>query len=366
MTNFSGASRVLIVGAGLSGLVAATELHAAGASVTVWEARDRVGGRCWSVPLGPDAIRLDLGAAWHWTEHERVRILAERLGIERVRQHEPGGAVYEAAADAPVERFEWPEVPPPSWRLSGGAQTLHERLLDDLPDATLHLTHRVTRLERLDGGVRVTAETTDGTRSERFEAVVVAVPPRLAACTIRFEPVPADGGLEAMRETTTWMSPTGKAAVTYDRPFWREMGIDGRVVSRVGPVHDWHDAVTPEGHAALVGFMHPPGPQSPTPTDPEARRDALVRQLVHCFGEEAAHPTGIASCDWRHAAATTPPDGPTPGPHTPPDPDPVLRSSFWNRRLLLAAAETATDHPGYLDGAIEAGRRAAAALGEEG
>ncbi|WP_259118417.1 FAD-dependent oxidoreductase [Salinibacter ruber] len=31
-------------------------------------------------------------------------------------------------------------------------------------------------------------------------------------------------------------------------------------------------------------------------------------------------------------------------------------------RLHVAAAETATEHPGYLDGAIEAGRRAARAL----
>jgi monoamine oxidase len=353
---------VLVVGAGLAGLVAATELHAAGASVRVWEARDRVGGRCWSVPVGPDDVRLDLGAAWHWARHERVQRLAERLGVERVRQHEPGIAVRETAADAPVERFEWPETPPPSWRLAGGAQALHEKLAALLPGGAIRFGHQLTALRRTDAGVRAAATTPDGGRTEEVKAIVLAVPPRLAAYTVRLDPPPPSDVLEAMRTMPTWMNHAGKAAVTYDRPFWREAGLAGRVRSEVGPVHDWHDAVTPDGPAALVGFMHPPGPDSPTPADPDERKDALVRQLAHCFGDEASTPTGIATCDWTQAPATTPPVGTISDPDAPPEPAPVLQDPLWDGRLHLAAAETAADHPGYLDGAIEAGHRAAAAL----
>jgi len=305
---------VLVVGAGLGGLVAATDLHAAGVSVRLWEARGRVGGRCRSPAVGPDGVRLDLGAAWHWAEHRRVRALAERLGLERVRQHEPGVAVQEWARDEPVEHFEWPEAPPPSWRLVEGTQALHERLAATLPDAALQLRHRLRSLRRTGASVQATAQTPDGPRAVSVDAVVLAVPPRLAGHTLQFEPALPDALASALRGTTTWMSPSAKAAVTYDRPFWRE------------------------------------------------QEEALVRQLVHCFGEAAGAPTGLATADWRHDTATTPPAGPTPGPHTPPDPAPILQRPHWEGRLHVAAAETATEHPGYLDGAIEAGRRAARAL----
>ena len=59
---------VIVVGAGFSGLIAARELEAAGVDVTVFEARDRIGGRAWTHErLGGHA--LEMGATWvHWMQ----------------------------------------------------------------------------------------------------------------------------------------------------------------------------------------------------------------------------------------------------------------------------------------------------------
>jgi len=357
---------VLVVGAGLSGLVAAERLLATGQSVAVWEARDRVGGRAWSPAVGPEALRLDLGAAWHWAEHDRVQALADRLGLRRVRQHEPGTALYEASSSAPVERFEWPETPPPSWRIDGGTQALCEAVTDRLPDGTVSFNHRVTRLEAMETGVRVTAETSEGARSESPRTAIAALPPRLVAHTLQFVPPLPDALTQAQQGVPTWMAASGKAAATFPRPFWREQGLDGRVVSHAGPAAHWHDARAPDGRAALVGFLHSAGLERLANEGEAALRSALRTQLAHCFGSDAPAPTGIAVSDWRTDPATTPPSVAPRTPEHPPSPPAGLTTPHWNGTLLWAGAETARDHPGFLDGAVEAGERAAAQVGAAG
>jgi len=69
--------KVLVIGAGLSGLTAAQALQTAGWEVVVLEARDRIGGRVWT----RDGI--DLGAQWiHGTEGNPITNLARQLNIQ--------------------------------------------------------------------------------------------------------------------------------------------------------------------------------------------------------------------------------------------------------------------------------------------
>ena len=56
---------VIIVGAGLNGLRAATEIHSAGLSYIFLEAENRVGGKTLSVlPSANNSARVELGSAW--------------------------------------------------------------------------------------------------------------------------------------------------------------------------------------------------------------------------------------------------------------------------------------------------------------
>ena len=66
-------SDVIVVGAGLAGLVAARTCQDAGLSVRVLEARDRVGGRSWTRQAA--GTSLDLGAEWVSPGHHAARAL---------------------------------------------------------------------------------------------------------------------------------------------------------------------------------------------------------------------------------------------------------------------------------------------------
>ncbi|MBL0897196.1 MAG: FAD-dependent oxidoreductase [Reyranella sp.] len=72
--------RVVVVGAGMAGLVAARLLHDSGFNVTVLEARTRTGGRVWT----DDRIGapVDLGGSWvHGVDGNPLTLWAEKLGI---------------------------------------------------------------------------------------------------------------------------------------------------------------------------------------------------------------------------------------------------------------------------------------------
>ena len=71
---------VCVVGAGYAGLTAARQLAAAGLSVAVLEARDRVGGRIWTEEV-PGGGVIDRGGAWLAPGHDAIFGLAKELGI---------------------------------------------------------------------------------------------------------------------------------------------------------------------------------------------------------------------------------------------------------------------------------------------
>jgi monoamine oxidase len=72
---------VAVVGAGMAGLAAATELKERGASFVVLEARDRVGGRLQSIELEPGTW-IDVGGQWVGPTQDRLYALARRHGAE--------------------------------------------------------------------------------------------------------------------------------------------------------------------------------------------------------------------------------------------------------------------------------------------
>ena len=82
MSSLPSSVDVAIIGAGAAGLGAAHALSGSGLSVIVLEARNRVGGRAWTVQASPEVI-FDVGCGWlHSADKNRFVGIAEQLHFE--------------------------------------------------------------------------------------------------------------------------------------------------------------------------------------------------------------------------------------------------------------------------------------------
>ena len=84
---------VVVIGAGLAGLSAARKLTQAGRRVCVVEARERVGGRTYSSPLGEGIV--DLGGQWIGPTHAHMLQLVEEFGLQTHKTYDQGKQVLE-------------------------------------------------------------------------------------------------------------------------------------------------------------------------------------------------------------------------------------------------------------------------------
>jgi monoamine oxidase len=102
---------VIVVGAGLSGLQAAYDVQKAGFSCVALEARDRVGGKTWSIDPSGEAKAIDVGAAWiNDTNQSHIFKLAKSFGLTTIIQNTVGSVVMEDL-DGSTSTFPYGSVP---------------------------------------------------------------------------------------------------------------------------------------------------------------------------------------------------------------------------------------------------------------
>ncbi|MEW5808806.1 MAG: flavin monoamine oxidase family protein [Actinomycetota bacterium] len=238
-------------------------------------------------------------------------------------------------------------------RFLAGTQQIAVRMADQLGERVV-LGAPVRRIERRAGALTVVSDRGEFTGA----TVIVATPPEHRAA-ITFDPALPDH-YEALARH--W--PQGhlsKAYAAYERPFWREDGYSGEALSDEGPVFITFD-VSPsdDGPGVLLGFTDA---RLFDPLPPEQRREVALSNFATLFGDAAAHPVDYLDHCWgaEEFAAGGPTAAVPPGSWT--------AYGRWLRSpvdgIFWAGTETADTWPGFLDGAVRSGQRAAAEADQE-
>ena len=446
---------VIVIGAGLAGLSAARAVVAAGKSVVVLEARNRVGGRTLNQPIGGGKV-IEIGGQWVGPTQDAMLKLAKDVGVKTFKTYNEGNNLYyvdgtkqEYASDGPLGA-----VPPDASGIVDAESAILK--LDDMANATprdapwtksdaatldgttfetwkqqntttphgkflldvgieaifgaeprdislLFLAFYIAgagnesnpgtfeRLINTPGGAqdsrfvggsqlvsikaakklgkrvvlkapaRRIVQTSKGVRVEcdgltaTGKHVIVAMAPSLAG-RIRYEP-----GLPALRDQLTQRVPNGsiiKCEAVYDKPFWRDAGLSGQVVSDASPVRVTWDNSPPDGKpGVLVGFICGSAAREYGAKSAKARRTAVLNNFATYFGDKALKPKQFHEKNWSD-------DEWTRGCYTgymPPgvlfDFGTALRQPVG--RIHWAGTETSTIWAGYMDGAVRSGQRAA-------
>ncbi|PZX53088.1 monoamine oxidase [Algoriphagus ratkowskyi] len=335
---------IILIGAGLSGLLTAYRLKKEGIAFKILEARTRIGGRINTV-VGSDNTPVEMGATWFSDQHQHLRALLDELGIKYFEQYMEGNALYQASSAAPAEAIQIPRQAP-SYRISGGTSHLIETLFKALGQKNVLLDQTVTEIRFRKDAVEVIAK-------ETFIAdkVVLALPPKLWAKKIKFDSALPSNLMAVASHTHTWMEDSIKVALSFSTPFWQEHKLSGLLFSNPGPVVEFYDHSNNErSKFALCGFVN----SSYKILSFEERKARIITQLKRAFGTQIENFIDYTECVWSDEINTFEPSDIEHFPHQN-NGNPIFKNTFYDDRMIISSAESAAQSPGYMDGAVYAG-----------
>jgi len=340
-------NKIIILGAGISGIYLGNRLKKEGFSIKILEANNRIGGRIYTKNV--HNTKVELGATWLWRYNPELLKLCKELRISLFEQNMTGDALYEQSNLMAPQRFQVPKNQEISYRIVGGTNTLLEKLAQDFTDDELILNQKVIQIKENKETVTISTE------KSKFSADVVisAIPPQVFINTVDFHPSLDEKITQIANNTHTWMKDSIKFAIVYKTPFWKDKGLSGVGFSNVGPFTEIYDHSDFENnHFALMGFLHG-NLSNETKT---FREEKAQNQLFKFFGVDGKNYLSYEEKVWNKEKLTNFENDKFITPHFN-NGNAIYQQEFLNKKLIIAGSETSPSFGGYMEGAIFRGNQ---------
>lgn len=252
------------------------------------------------------------------------------------------------SSDCALEKLEGIKGGAQETRFIGGSQILSLKLAKGLGDK-VKLSCPVRKIV---GWERDVVELHTDQGIIRARQVIAALNPALCN-QITFDP-PLPSGRTQLQRLWPAHAPMRKTVHVYERPFWRDKGLNGQILQIEGPLIWSYDNSPPDGSVGVLSAFIRSGQ---LPHDAKRAENTLSAIYAQAMGDEALHPIQFHDHDWGKIDPWT---------LTCISPMPP---GFWTKwgeylnpplgRLIWSGTETADIWAGYMDGAVRAGHRAA-------
>ena len=332
---------VIIIGAGLSGLLLGYRLKIAGIEFKILEARNRVGGRIHTLD-SKNNTPVELGATWFGKQHQYFNSLLEELDLKYFEQYMTGKSFFQPFSTAPAEAIQIPNQAP-SYRIGGGTTQVIDRLCEEIGEKLILLNQPVSKIE-----LRTKSLVVRTNEDHTAKYVVMSLPPKVWANEVNFIPSLPSNLTDVAMQTNTWMEDSIKVAITFKEAFWRTQNKSGTLFSNVGPFTECYDHSNIENDRfSLCGFVSY-GYKS---LEKEVRKAKILKQLVEVFGAQSKDYIDYQEVIWSDQKYTSSPTINPLFPHQN-NGNSIFHHPYFDGKLFFSGTEVSPHYGGYMEGAV--------------